>query len=1018
MQGLYVKNSIGRYGNHLITIFNAIYLCKKYNYRYLLLGSVFKTIGVKYNLINIILETCETVDEETFIKVNKLQEIGNYMIFHLSNFMPDQYKRIDYNEYKTICTGYYKKLVNLTPLDESLFSKPETTLFAHLKITDNLLQNTHVKYAIYPLGLYLFMMQKFKLTKLVITTDDITSNYLIELSKMMKTNNMEIEIISKNVFTDFQIMTNAKWILLDLSTYTFMAHMVSDIKQNVIVIDSFFKIFMNKYKNYVDILLFDEDIIRQKYIQFIINDYPQCGEWYANADDMTKMYAWQPIDGINIKLVDVYEEEINRVLAGDNIILSSSIDDDYLFDNLDGFSPASEGNNTGERPMKKKYKIALIGGGLMSIPPNGWGAMEILIWDYHNSLVKYGCIVDIINIQDTRQIIALCNAGNYDFIHLHYDRFFNIIDSLSCRHIAITSHYPYIDNDDPKRHAADNYQDIMKYLTTDTKTHKLMLAAKDISAIKCKSASPENAATLRLLPNGIPTEKFRFSPACEMENYTICLGWITTRKRQAFLQSLKVEGLHFAGRKEDMAFNYKDAAYLGEWSRKQVYENLTRYSNLILLSNGEADPLVIKEAIISGCGIVATRISLAGLGLQSFPVWITEIPDACVDDGEYIRGAILDNRRIMKEGGEKLRQEIHDYGVENYNMDKSVGGDYLAFIDSLFTIKPRIMLVGTGTSDIPAVGWGAVEGIIWEYKTILAAKGYDVQIINEKGNINKMVRQILADIPDVLHIMYDDRIDILDIIFNTPTLNTQQRDKLHKLRIIYTTHWAYLPQIYKYETHPYYSNIFMKALKYKDKIDFFVISSDIANVYIKYGVSQQRIRVVKNGGSSKILYYPCPQYNDRCIYLGKIDYRKRQYLFQGFKNIDFAGNIADERFNANRPNYLGEWTREEVFSKLSNYASCVLLSNGEADPLVVKEAMLAGCGVVVSQFAIANLDIMKPWICIIPENKITDFTYIKEQIEDNMRISVAMREEIREYALRNFLWDDIVSYYTELLGYL
>ena len=42
-------------------------------------------------------------------------------------------------------------------------------------------------------------------------------------------------------------------------------------------------------------------------------------------------------------------------------------------------------------------KIGLIGPGIMSIPPEGWGAVEILIWDYYNELKKQGINVKIIN---------------------------------------------------------------------------------------------------------------------------------------------------------------------------------------------------------------------------------------------------------------------------------------------------------------------------------------------------------------------------------------------------------------------------------------------------------------------------------------------------------------------------------------------------------------------------------------------------------------------------------------------
>jgi len=41
-------------------------------------------------------------------------------------------------------------------------------------------------------------------------------------------------------------------------------------------------------------------------------------------------------------------------------------------------------------------KIAIIGPGLMSIPPTSWGAVEILIWDYYQNLINLGHQVKIL----------------------------------------------------------------------------------------------------------------------------------------------------------------------------------------------------------------------------------------------------------------------------------------------------------------------------------------------------------------------------------------------------------------------------------------------------------------------------------------------------------------------------------------------------------------------------------------------------------------------------------------------
>ena len=37
--------------------------------------------------------------------------------------------------------------------------------------------------------------------------------------------------------------------------------------------------------------------------------------------------------------------------------------------------------------------------------------------------------------------------------------------------------------------------------------------------------------------------------------------------------------------------------YLGEWTKDQLYKELTDYGNLVLLSDGEAHSLVIMEGI-------------------------------------------------------------------------------------------------------------------------------------------------------------------------------------------------------------------------------------------------------------------------------------------------------------------------------------------------------------------------------------------------------------------------------------
>ena len=86
----------------------------------------------------------------------------------------------------------------------------------------------------------------------------------------------------------------------------------------------------------------------------------------------------------------------------------------------------------------------------------------------------------------------------------------------------------------------------------------------------------------------------------------------------------------------------------------------------------------------------------------------------------------------------------------------------------------------------------------------------------------------------------------------------------------------------------------------------------------------------------------------------------------------------------------------------------MLLSDGEAHPLVCMEAFAAGLGVVISQWAAANLDVSKGFVTVIPEEKITDIKYVEQRIIENRNYSILNRQEIREYA-KQFDWISVIE---------
>jgi len=324
-------------------------------------------------------------------------------------------------------------------------------------------------------------------------------------------------------------------------------------------------------------------------------------------------------------------------------------------------------------------KIALIGPGIMTIPPPGHGAVEILIWDYFLELINQGHDVDIINKmrimpQDQSQpntpycqeLIRTINSGNYDFVHLHYDCLYHIMPFLNCKKIGITSHYPYIDQID--KHSSDGYANIFKFLVENRQFYNFVLADKDVNTFLKYGADPSKIFKIK---NGIDSKLFMFNENPTNPDRTIYLGKITDRKNQTKYQY--IDGIDFVGNVVDTRFNTNADNYKGHMTRDEIHNNLTDYGNLLLLSNGEADPLVVKEALIAGLGVVINKSSSENLDITKD--FITIIEDNKMSDLVYIKQKLFENREISL----KKRREIRDYGIAKFDIADEVQR-YIEFI--------------------------------------------------------------------------------------------------------------------------------------------------------------------------------------------------------------------------------------------------------------------------------------------------------------------------------------------------
>jgi hypothetical protein len=172
--------------------------------------------------------------------------------------------------------------------------------------------------------------------------------------------------------------------------------------------------------------------------------------------------------------------------------------------------------------------------------------------------------------------------------------------------------------------------------------------------------------------------------------------------------------------------------------------------------------------------------------------------------------------------------------------------------------------------------------------------------------------------------------------------------------------------------------------------------------FIKYDAHIPKLKKIKNGiNSAKFSFLPLPIYN-KTIYLGQITPRKNQAKYQSIPSIEFVGGCADPNFNQSAISYWGEWPREKIETDLTKYANLLLISEGEADPLVVKEALIAGLGVVINKSSAENIDATKDFITVIDDDKKDDIDYIREVLETNKNICRMRRKEIRDYGIEQF----------------
>ncbi len=301
-----------------------------------------------------------------------------------------------------------------------------------------------------------------------------------------------------------------------------------------------------------------------------------------------------------------------------------------------------------------RMKILLVGPGIMPIPNDGWGAVEIVIWQQKRYLERMGHEVDILNKRGWKAALQ-ARPSRYDIVHLHYDElsgFWVRLSRLVGFPLVITTHYGYADS--PERWEP-YYQKIFNNLL---KAPALLVLSPEIAGVFKDRGFK---GWIGVLTNGTETGAIRYRS--EGNGRALCLGKIESRKKQSTVAALVNRSrsvyCDFIGPIVDNDFkvdgNY--TRYLGTWTREQVHSQLSDYSCLVLASDGEAHPLVVLEAMAAGLSVVVTRSAAANLD-RTKP-WI-KILDRCDE-------ALIEGMAAACRENAAHREEIRQYAVTNFD---------------------------------------------------------------------------------------------------------------------------------------------------------------------------------------------------------------------------------------------------------------------------------------------------------------------------------------------------------------
>lgn len=243
-------------------------------------------------------------------------------------------------------------------------------------------------------------------------------------------------------------------------------------------------------------------------------------------------------------------------------------------------------------------KIINVTPGLLPIPPNGWGAVEKIIWETHNCLLKLG--------HDSR-IAYLDEVNDYDIVHIHVANLANLAHERGIPYyFTMHDHHAYLYGKDSSAYK-ENLQAIKNAVKAFVPAKYLVSYFEDI---------PE------YFSHGVNTEYFQ--PGETKEHRLLCVannGFIhdQSQDRKGFSYAIEVAKrlnlpITIAGPENNKLYfkkaplEYKNSTIvynLSEDELRDLYKEHTIFIHASILEAGHPN-LTLLEAMASGLPVVGT----------------------------------------------------------------------------------------------------------------------------------------------------------------------------------------------------------------------------------------------------------------------------------------------------------------------------------------------------------------------------------------------------------------------------